>query len=678
MNLKRQLLLVSLLTLMLPWAGCQFIRETESALRSSQQQMLSGTAKAIADSLSRYPQHFTPPAEALAETPNQLYAHSLETAPSIDGYFDDWTLPEAGARTFEGPGGGIRVALGVYGDFLYVFVAAKDDDVVYAEGTAIRAADSAPYADLVRLTSANPPYSEERFLFRAEAPGMVLPTVANDYGISAEPAIRATWQDVPRAYHLEARIPRSRLKSHIGVAVRDTALRDDPGQWTSTFEGASPGRLIVTSPALVAVAQALVQPGMRMFVTDAAGWRLATAGSLDGSASSPAAGVSRWLRYAYDLVVESGTNAELAEANPAGREREPYVVAALDGNASADWFRSSENSRAIVAVSAPIRFGEVTGGVVVLQQGTDAILSLTNQGLARLLNLTLMATLMVAGALLGYATWLSRRIRKLSVAAVDALEHDRLGAGLPSSDARDEIGDLSRSFSSVLGRLGEYNEYLRSLASRLSHELRTPLAIVTSSLDNLEHEALGDAAAGYTKRARDGAERLRRILTAMSEASRVEELMRHPDAETFNLERVLSQAIAAYRDVYPDRGFEYACEAPPGMVHGSPELVIQMLDKLVDNAVSFSGENDTIRLALSGDGTTFRLDVDNPGPPLPARMKGQLFDSMVSVREGDDTEHLGLGLYIARLIADGHNGRIEATDIAGGARFSIYLPAAAL
>ena len=60
MNLRRQLLLVSLLTLMLPWAGCEFIRETESALRQSQQTMLGGLARAVADSLESYPEAFPP------------------------------------------------------------------------------------------------------------------------------------------------------------------------------------------------------------------------------------------------------------------------------------------------------------------------------------------------------------------------------------------------------------------------------------------------------------------------------------------------------------------------------------------------------------------------------------------------------------------------------------------
>ena len=204
--------------------------------------------------------------------------------------------------------------------------------------------------------------------------------------------------------------------------------------------------------------------------------------------------------------------------------------------------------------------------------------------------------LLVAAALLGYASWLSRRIRRLSVAAEDALDKDLLRPTLPSAHAGDEIGDLSRSFSDVLRQLGEYNDYLRSLASKLSHELRTPLAIVTSSLENLEHEPLNEASADYAARARDGADRLRRILAAMSEASRVEELMAHAEPEVFDLNSVLHSTIAAYRDVYPERQFNFRTDLDNAPVRGSPELLIQMLDKLVDNAVDFSATGDTGQL----------------------------------------------------------------------------------
>jgi signal transduction histidine kinase len=109
-------------------------------------------------------------------------------------------------------------------------------------------------------------------------------------------------------------------------------------------------------------------------------------------------------------------------------------------------------------------------------------------------------------------------------------------------------------------------------------------------------------------------------------------------------------------------------------MHGSPELLIQMLDKLIDNAVGFSDTGDTIRVGLESDAASLRLTVMNPGPPLPESMRTQLFDSMVSVRGGDASRHLGLGLYVARLIAAGHGGTISADNIDGGVVFSVQLP----
>jgi len=167
---------------------------------------------------------------------------------------------------------------------------------------------------------------------------------------------------------------------------------------------------------------------------------------------------------------------------------------------------------------------------------------------------------------------------------------------------------------------------------------------------------------------------LRRILTAMSEASRVEELMQHVEPEDFDLAAVLQSTVAAYRDVYPDRQFDFATELDNGPMSGSPELLIQMLDKLVDNAVDFSADNDTIQIGLERRAGSLLMLVANPGPALPERMRTQLFDSMVSVRGSDGDQHLGLGLYVAKLIAEGHGGIISAENISGGVRFSVTLP----
>jgi signal transduction histidine kinase len=227
----------------------------------------------------------------------------------------------------------------------------------------------------------------------------------------------------------------------------------------------------------------------------------------------------------------------------------------------------------------------------------------------------------------------------------------------------------------VLQQLGEYNAYLRTLASKLSHELRTPLAIVTSSLENLEHEPLNEASLGYTERAREGADRLRRILAAMSEASRVEELMANAEPENFDLRSVLAATTRAYRDVYADREFAFVSELSRADLGGSPELLIQMLDKLVDNAVDFSAPGDVIMIGLALVEDRLEISVTNPGPPLPEHMRTQLFDSMVSMRSGENTRHLGLGLYVARLIAEGHGGKIRAENIDGGVCFTVAIPA---
>ncbi|MEM9334749.1 MAG: ATP-binding protein [Pseudomonadota bacterium] len=673
MNLKRQLLLVSLLTLILPWAGCEFIRETETALRSGQQQMLAGTASAIAESLQQYAARF-PNTEEQADfiVGNQLYAHALPARPTVDGYVNDWPLSLDSLASLPGSDGQARYVLGETGGQLYLYVEVADRDVVYGQpGPRI---NRAPFADSVTLVSANPPAREETIEFFAEAPGIVVAYRRTGRELKQEPAIRALWQDVPGGYQLEARIPRSILGTHLGLVLSDTDSEEQRPIRSASYASRSPGALAVTADDLQSIAADLVQPGIRLLLTDASGWRIGNVGTLGSSLPAADGPVSAWLRFAYDALVEPGVAAELADPHPSGREQQAYIREALDGNNGTGWFRSTGSGDAIVAVAEPVTSNGQVVGTVVLQRGTDDILSLRNEGLSRLLNVTLLSTFGVAAILLGYATWLSRRIRHLSKAADAAIDGQSIRDTLPSSAASDEIGDLSRSFSNVLSQVGSYNEYLRTLASKLSHELRTPLAIVTSSLDNLEHEALSETAASYTARAKDGAERLRAILNAMSEASRVEELMKNADLERFDLLEVIKLTIDAYSDVYSTRRFALENVAANGTINGSPELIVQLLDKLVDNAVSFSADDDTIRIATGNLDHSLVIDIDNPGPALPERMRGQLFDSMVSVREGADDRHLGLGLHIARLIAEGHAAVISASNIDGGVRFSVRIP----
>lgn len=675
MNLRRQLLLVSLLTLILPWAGCQFIRETESALREVQEEMLGGYARAITDSLSQFHNEFLSDNRGGDPASGRLYAHPLQRGPLVDGYVDEWTIPNGAMATLRGADGPIRYAMGSYGQYWYLFVDVRDANIVYSRTR--NAGESADFADGVLLTSVDHSGELTEFRFQAEAPGKIT-AIRHSGGQSFEETrILAHWQDTATGYGLEARIPKVLVAPNLGLAVFNTKDAKSAGVVSANFSGPVPGNMVAVSPVLQSVAAGYVQDGLRLIITDKDGWRLAQAGSILTSSGNDGTQQSGWLRIIYNLLLEPGADAALAEPAPGGREQQSYISEALQGrDGAARWFRSVDTGRAVVSVAQPIWSGTVQTGAIVLQQGTDAILSLTNTVLTRLAVLTLISMLVVAVVLIGYASWLSLRIQRLSNAAEHALDERKLQIALPSALAGDEVGDLSRSFSSVLKQLGTYNEYLRTLATKLSHELRTPLTIVRSSLENLEHEDLSVDAREYAARAKEGTDRLQKILSAMSEANRTEELMENVEPETFDLSAVLESTVSAYAAAWPDREFCFDREQQASYVHGSPELIIQMLDKLVDNAVDFTSPGDTISVSVQSESGYVAIAVSNPGPSLPQEMKTRLFDSMVSVRSGDPGKHLGLGLYIARVIAEGHSGSIEAIDADDGVTIQVRIPAA--
>ena len=106
---------------MLPWAGCEFIRETEIALRDGQRQMLADTARAVAGSMIQHSEEF-PVHDASFGVGDQLYVHRLEARPNIDGYFDDWTLPSAALRSMRGTDGPIRFAVASFAQATYLYI----------------------------------------------------------------------------------------------------------------------------------------------------------------------------------------------------------------------------------------------------------------------------------------------------------------------------------------------------------------------------------------------------------------------------------------------------------------------------------------------------------------------------------------------------------------------------
>lgn len=356
-----------------------------------------------------------------------------------------------------------------------------------------------------------------------------------------------------------------------------------------------------------------------------------------------------------------------------GRE----IVRALLG-APSTRLRNTPDGRAVIASAAhPVWSGSNVVGVVVAEETTHPILTLRNEALENLLAVTLLTLAAIALLVLGFATRLSSRIRRLRNEAEGALDaHGRISGLATASDAGDEIGDLSRSFSTMLGRLAQHHDYLQSLASRLSHELRTPVAVVRSSLENLRLAGLADDQRVYLDRAEDGIGRLNRILARMTEATRLEASLAEQERERFDLARVVRECVAGYQLVYPDEKLELSASDTPIWVLGSPDLAAQLLDKLVANALDFRIPGSPVRVALYLVTGGTELRVENRGAPLPEELRGKLFGSMISSRSGssgNSEPHLGLGLYVARLIAEFHGGGIAAENLAMGSGVAIVV-----
>ena len=397
---------------------------------------------------------------------------------------------------------------------------------------------------------------------------------------------------------------------------------------------------------------------------------LALAGSLrrdEAEAQGEDNFARRLLGFLIPRPSEDFDEAIADDALATGRE----IAGAFQGTPGSRLRNTPDGKAVVISAAHPIWIGDEVAGAVVVEETTNPILSVRSRALERLLLVTLAVFAVAAAVLLGFATRISTRIRALRDEAEGAIDaRGRLAHLVTAQNAGDEIGDLSRSFSVMLGKLSQHHAYLESMASRLSHELRTPVAVVRSSLENLK---LAPANARiYIERAEEGLRRLGTILTRMSEATRLEQELDSVEHERFDLAAVVSGCVEGYRLAYPKQSFALELPEEKAFVHGSPDLAAQLLDKLVANAVDFAGDAKPVRISLTLAEGRAELCVENSGPLLPDAMRDKLFQSMVSVRRERDHEgrsgepHLGLGLYVARLIAEFHGGTIAAKNLPSG------------
>ena len=712
-RVKLSLLLAALL--LIPWMGYTYVREMKSFLLQGQSEALQLSARAIATVLQDREELFDPRIGVpdVIGGPYDLFAHQLQAYPELDGKPLDWrqTLDRETVyfesdgfectKDYEPPEFFYSHVLGYRGRFLYALFRVVDKEIVL-QNESSRNLDN---ADHLRLTIEDPLGIIRRYMMTATDEGHMSVYLMDEdwrYPISGEPVgeIRAVIAKSSDGYNIEVRIPRYVMapNSGVGFSVVDV---DDPTtlairkriSTASGLDDETLGRIRVSSPELARILRNIDRPQARVWILDSEQQVRAVVGRLTGdrhpideSSSSPGT-LSQRLRSVADqfgkYLLEPPP--PVIEDHPADLTRRPEEIfrRVLEGEMATERRPSLDGRAEILMAAEPIRQADVVLGAVVVEQSSGKVLAAQYSVIRKLTLVTLFVFLFVTVVLLLFTSRLALRIRKLRDEAERVISPEgRVTAETLNVDtaAGDEVGDLARSLTGMLGRLTQYTRYLETMPDTLAHEMNNPLNVVNSSLENLEREQDPVRREEYMKRARNGIQRLGTIMRALTEAANFEEAIEGETLEIFDLKDLIINYVEGYRQSHPDREFEL--QVPPGtvVINGVPDHIAQMLDKLADNAIEFGDASKPIVVRLRTSGGVAMLSMLNDGPALPEHLGARLFDPMVSVAQTNAAHtHLGLGLYIVRLIVDFHQGRVQARSRseANGAEITVSIPLAA-
>ena len=278
-----------------------------------------------------------------------------------------------------------------------------------------------------------------------------------------------------------------------------------------------------------------------------------------------------------------------------------------------------------------------------------------------------------------------RPLRHLSRAAVKV----RLGRAqevtvprLPSR--RDEIGMLARALSDMSIALRQRIDATEAFAADVAHEIKNPLASLRSALDGAERIDDPKLRKQLMDVAKADVQRMDRLISDISDASRVDSQLAKAKFEPIDLGDMIEQLLQAREDRGSDKDVTIAFARPRrsiATVMGEDVRLERMLTNLIDNAVSFSPPGSVVEISATLADAEVIIRISDEGPGVPAQEREAIFRRFHSERPASENfgKHSGLGLAIARTIIEGHHGRImvrDRVDGKDGACFEIALPCA--
>ncbi|MBE9568442.1 MAG: hypothetical protein IMF14_07075 [Proteobacteria bacterium] len=643
MKLRTRLLIFSSVFLvLLPWFGFHFTEKVEQSLLQGQEEAQSMVASAIATVLNGYTGLFDIDEDA-------LYVYPVKQLIDVDGYDEDW---QSLAQRFTDYADGVfSLLLTDRDDYLYVYIKVRDDDIIYRNPRYVPLDSS----DHVRLEYLDKDNRRHRLVVLAEAQGRGSVYEVKDdwrYWLTGKNvnAVYAFWRETQRGYDVELRLPRKWLEPNRRLSISVVNVFSDNERYPDTvlathssdYSALNP--LLFQSSEISNVIKNLSESDSRICVID---------------------------KYRRVRAAIGGQQIQIPLCTNIDKVKDALVDRALSGETQVT--RLQQGDETLIVAAHPVfndvdRGAEIIGAVLV-SKNSRQVLALQRDTLKEIAYAAIGIFLLAFISLLFFSSWLAFRINRLknqaaslvddsgrfvqNITLIDNLADDRSG---------DELGELSRSFSSLLDKLNRYTSFLETVPRMLRHEILNPVNTISMSLQKVNEMYPSSSREAAT--ASNAVMQLQLIVSSLTEAANIDEALAQDDVETIDIAALLTEYVENSQLKHPQAKLCYSGSNRGVYIEANDIRIVQLLDKIKDNALDFSQPETEICFQLDVNHSGFvHIHIKNEGETIPQSQLDILFQGMVSHRaEKTGQPHLGIGLYVAHRIARFHQGELKIAN----------------
>jgi two-component system sensor histidine kinase ChvG len=377
------------------------------------------------------------------------------------------------------------------------------------------------------------------------------------------------------------------------------------------------------------------------------------------------------------------------------------VGAAISGTTT-PMVRVTNESKQVVSVAVPIRRLRRVLGVLLLSTKGSDIEQTVRAERSAIIRLTMLAFCISLLTSLFLTRYIAQPMRRLSAAAKRVGESIKAREEIPDfTNRKDEIGQLSGSFRDMTAALYRRLDAIETFAADVSHELKNPLTSLRSAAETLGLVKNDEQKARLVEIIQNDVKRLDRLISDISDASRLDAELAREDTGIVDVEQLLHGSVNVFNDIHrghqPDVNLRIDRATKDNrefLIRGHDSRLGQVINNLLDNSISFSPKNGKVWITAMRRKTNILIIVEDEGPGIPEEHLSKIFKRFYTDRpEGEEFgNNSGLGLSISQQIVVAHKGRIWAENRYGkpgeveqkqvqpgqkphGARFIIELPA---